>query len=247
MKKRKIIFAMLGVLCFTLTACSNKVEDENKYTGTLECESFFVTSEISGELSKINVDQGSEVKENDLIAQIDKQMYEIQKRQAEGAVESMQAKYDSISEDADENIKKQAEGALKEAKCGLDIAKLNISKCDIKGEKSGIVTDVLIHKGEMVQPGTNIIKAIDVNEKYIKIYLEESKRDKVQLNNIVNVYYKDKKVSEGKIVYISPESEFTPRNTQTKQEKEDTVFQVKVELLGNNIYSPGTLMDVEIK
>jgi len=34
----------------------------------------------------------------------------------------------------------------------------------------------------------------------------------------------------GKVTYIAPEAEFTPRNVQTKEERVTTVFGVRVEL-----------------
>ncbi|MFD3157993.1 HlyD family secretion protein [Haloimpatiens sp. FM7330] len=247
MNRKKVIFVVLMIFCLAFTGCSNKKEDKNRYTGTIECESYYVTSEIAGKLNKLSVEQGSSVKNADSIAQIDTQRYKFEKDKAEGVLQSAQAKYDSIPDGADENIKNQSKGAINQAKAAVNLAKFNISKGDVKSLKSGIVTDVFVHEGEMVQTGTNIIKIMDIENKYIKIYLEESKRHKVKLQDVLNVYYKGKKVAEGKVVYISPESEFTPKNTQTKEEKEDTVFQIKIKFLENNSFSPGTLLDVEVK
>ena len=39
--------------------------------------------------------------------------------------------------------------------------------------------------------------------------------------------YKDK-VYDGKVTYISPEAEFTPKNIQTKDERTKLVFAVKI-------------------
>lgn len=247
MKNKKRIFYILGIVTLiALTGCQGKEEEKNKYTGTVECENFYIASEVSGKVNKVNVSKGMKVKENDLVAQIDSKMYELQKNAAEGALEIVNGKYESLPSKEDENSKKQALGAIKQAKSAVDIQDFNISKCNIKSEKSGMIKEVLVHKGELVNKGTIIAKASDTSKKYIKIYLEESKRNKVKIGDKLNLYYKEKKVGEGEVNYISSESEFTPKNTQTKNQKEDTVFEVEIEILDEGNYSEGTMIDVEI-
>jgi HlyD family secretion protein len=245
-KRFSILFFSLSLILI-LNGCSKVSKEKNTYTGTIECESFYITSDISGKVLSISAVQGASLKKDDKIADIDTSMYKFQKQQAEGALLSANAKYDSIPEGSDDNIKKQAQGAVIQAKAAVDIANLQISKGIITNSKEGTVTDVFVHEGELVQPGTNILKVMDTENKYVKIYLEETNRDKVKLNDSLNIYYNDKSIGQGKITYISPQSEFTPKNTQTKDEKENTVFEVKVKLSGDSKLSPGTLVDVEIK
>lgn len=246
MKRFFILFFSLS-LVLIINGCSKAANGKNTYTGTVECDSFYITSEISGKILSISAVQGAGIKKDDKVADIDTSMYKLQKEQAEGALLSANAKYDSIPEGADDNVKKQAQGAVIQAKAAVDIANLQMSKGTIISSKTGTVTEVFVHEEELVQPGTNIVKAMDTANKYVKIYLEESNRDKIKLNDSLNIYYNDKSAGEGKITYISPQSEFTPKNTQTKDEKENTVFEVKVKLSGETKLSPGTLVDVEIK
>ncbi|WP_242851483.1 hypothetical protein [Clostridium sp. DMHC 10] len=49
------------------------------------------------------------------------------------------------------------------------------------------------------------------------------------------------------MIFISPEAEFTPKNTETKEDKQGMVFEVKVKIPSDLNYTPGTLMDVEVK
>lgn len=246
MKRLSILFFSLSLILI-LNGCSKVSKEKNTYTGTIECESFYVTSDISGKVLNITVVQGASLKKDDKIADIDTSMYKLQKQQAEGALLSASGKYDSIPEGADDNIKKQAQGAVVQAKAAVDIANLQISKGIITNSKPGTVTDVFVHEGELVQPGTNIIKVMDTANKYVKVYLEETNRDKVKLNDTLNLYYNEKLMGKAEITYISPQSEFTPKNTQTKDEKENTVFEVKLKLLDDSKLSPGTLVDVEVK
>ncbi|HRP91934.1 MAG TPA: efflux RND transporter periplasmic adaptor subunit, partial [Ignavibacteriaceae bacterium] len=57
--------------------------------------------------------------------------------------------------------------------------------------------------------------------------------------------YKDK-VYEGKVIYISPEAEFTPKNIQTKDERTKLVFAVKIKI-PNKDYDLKTGMPADAK
>jgi HlyD family secretion protein len=60
-------------------------------------------------------------------------------------------------------------------------------------------------------------------------------------------YLKDKVIS-GKVIYISPEAEFTPLNIVTKEDRMKLVFAVKVKILDNlDSIKPGMLLDVNVK
>lgn len=247
MKNKKVIFTLVGIICFSLSACGAKTADKNKYTGTVECKSYYVISEVSGKVDKLNIEEGNKIKKDDVIATINSDTYKIQKNQAEGSFETAKANLDSLPENADDNKKKQLEGVVKQSQAALDLANLNISKCDIKGQQSGVVSDVLVNEGEMAQQGSNIAKILDTDNRYIKIYVEQSKRKDIKLNDKLNLYYNDKKVGTGEVIFISPEAEFTPKNTETKEDKQGMVFEVKAKLSNNLDYTPGTLMDVEVK
>ncbi len=69
------------------------------------------------------------------------------------------------------------------------------------------------------------------------IYVSEEELGKVKLGQTAEVSsdtYPNKKY-EGKVVYISPEAEFTPKNIQTKDERTKLVFAVKLEVKNPNL------------
>jgi HlyD family secretion protein len=66
----------------------------------------------------------------------------------------------------------------------------------------------------------------------LKIYVSEEELGKVKLGQKADVTvdsFKDR-TFEGKVIYISPEAEFTPKNIQTQDERTKLVFAVKIEL-----------------
>jgi HlyD family secretion protein len=110
-----------------------------------------------------------------------------------------------------------------------------------------MITDIYTHIGELVSPGMNIARLSSTKDKYVKVYIEESRRDKVKVGDNLDLNYNGKKLTTGHIIYISPESEFTPKNIETKSEKEKTVFEVKIAVDEPDRAAAGMLVDVTLK
>lgn len=248
MYKKSWSFILAAAVVLTFTGCSIKTEDNsNKYTATVEAESFYIPAEVSGKVTSIGVDQGSEIKVGQVIAEIEDKGLELQKQQAEAALKIAQLRRDDLPSRASSKIKSQAKETVKQAQASLDLVKLQIEKSKVMSAMDGMISEVFLHKGEVVTPGMNIAKAVNLKSRYIKIYVEEKKRNAVKLNNSMPIYYDGKDLGEGKIIYISPESEFTPKNIEKKSDREKTVFEVKIKIQDNISLMPGTMVDVEIK
>ena len=77
-----------------------------------------------------------------------------------------------------------------------------------------------------------IATVIDLKHVWIMAYITEKNLGKVKLGQQGKVMidsFPDKEFI-GKVTYISPEAEFTPKNIQTKEERVKLVFGVKIEV-----------------
>jgi len=125
-----------------------------------------------------------------------------------------------------------AQANLKKTKVGLEIIQKNIEDCTITSPLDGIVSKKFAEAGEYVTPGSSLIKLSDMNTVNLYIYIKEEDLGKVKLgqkSEIKTDSYKDK-VYIGKVIFISPEAEFTPKNIQTEEERTKLVFAVKIEI-----------------
>ena len=72
----------------------------------------------------------------------------------------------------------------------------------------------------------------------------------MRLNQTVDVItdsYPDK-IYQGRVSFISPEAEFTPKNVQTKEERIKLVYRIKVTLDNpNQELKPGMPVDVVLR
>lgn len=125
-----------------------------------------------------------------------------------------------------------ARANLNKAISAYDLLKQNINDCSVYAPVNGIISKKFVEKGEIVNPQSSLLKISDLETVNLIIYVSETELGKVKLNETADVTvdsYKDK-VYKGKVIFISPEAEFTPKNIQTKDERTKLVFGVKLEI-----------------
>lgn len=247
MLKKVISSTLLLTLLFAAAGCNlSGNKSNNKYSSTVEADSFYISSQISGQVTELDISQGDKIKTGQLAAKLDSKAYELQKNEAQGSLKIARSKLDELPQNASQSMKDAAQGAVDQAQAAVDLAQLQIDNTNIEAKNDGVITEVFLHKGEICSQGMNIAKVIDADNKFIKIYVEESKRNNVKPGDKLRLFDGDKFIGKAGIVYISPESEFTPKNTETKNEKEKTLFEIKAKLEDNVNANIGMLIDAEV-
>jgi Multidrug resistance efflux pump len=242
---KKLIAAIILVTAIVMSGCTSSKTDNNRYTAVVEADSFLISSQVSGQVTDVFIKEGDEIKIGAKIAQIDSKAYQLNKSIAEGSLKTAKAKENQLPDRASDDKKDEIKGVVEAATAQVKLSQLQIDNCSIKSLNSGVITNVYVSRGEIVSAGFNIAKAYDLSNEYIKVYIEESKREGAVLNRELNIYVNDNKIIKGKISYISPESEFTPKNTETKYDKEKTVFMLKLKINESDKVYPGMMVDVE--
>lgn len=105
------------------------------------------------------------------------------------------------------------------------------------------------NKGEFIAPGAAVISLIDNNDRWIKVYITENDLPRIKLGQGAEIYVDayPNKPFRGTVSYISDKAEFTPKNLQTKEERVNMVFTVKVKIKDdNNVLKPGLPADINI-
>jgi len=96
----------------------------------------------------------------------------------------------------------------------------------------GVISERYVELGEYVSVGSLLATVIDLKHVWVMAYLSEKNLGKVKLGQQGKVMIDSFPEKEfiGKVTYISPEAEFTPKNIQTKEERVKLVFGVKIEV-----------------
>jgi HlyD family secretion protein len=107
-----------------------------------------------------------------------------------------------------------------------------VNDCVITATASGTITKRFVEQGELASTGMALYRISILSPMDITIYVSESDLPKVKLNQkaFVHIDAFQNKDYEGKVIFISPSAEFTPKNIETKDERTKLVFSVKVEV-----------------
>ncbi len=126
----------------------------------------------------------------------------------------------------------QAEANLNRQTAGAKLLKKSINDSYVQSPINGVIVDKFFERGETVTQMTSLFKVADLRTVDLVIYVSEEELGKVQLGQkaAVSVDAYPGKTYSGKVTYISPEAEFTPKNIQTKDERTKLVFAVKIRI-----------------
>ena len=135
------------------------------------------------------------------------------------------------------------------AQAAVDLARRRIRDATIESPCRGVVSEKYIEPGELVSVGSILFSIIDLQDMWIMAYVSEKNLGKVKPGQpaAVSVDSFPGRTFPGKVIYISPEAEFTPKNIQTKEERVKLVYGVKVKLQNSEeLLKPGMPADVTI-
>jgi HlyD family secretion protein len=139
---------------------------------------------------------------------------------------------------------------LDQARAALAIAEDDLRKSTLYAPFNAFVTVKDTEEKEFVQPGTPVVTIADLDEVWVKTYVPETQLGRVRLGQEADVLSDTflGKVYRGKVTFISPEAEFTPKNVQTKEERVKLVYRIKVTLTNpNQELKAGMPVDVIIR
>lgn len=111
----------------------------------------------------------------------------------------------------------------------------------------GVVLERLIEPGEFAPPGSTVIVVGQLDDMTLKVYVPENRYGEIQLGQSypVTVDSFPNETFQGKVTVISDKAEFTPRNVQTKDSRQTTVYAVKLALApSGGKLKPGMPADV---
>jgi len=110
-----------------------------------------------------------------------------------------------------------------------------------------VVEVVMVRPGDIAAPNRPVALVLRAADLWVKAYISEVDLGRIKVGQKVAVTmdtFPDKRFT-GEITYISPESEFTPRNVQTIDERRHQVFAIKVHVTDpQGVFKAGMAADV---
>lgn len=126
----------------------------------------------------------------------------------------------------------------------IQIAQINdkLQKCRIVSPITGTILDKYTEIGEMASIGKPLFKVADLKHLFLRVYITSGQLSDTKLGEKVDVYAdygKEQKKYSGTITWISSKAEFTPKNIQTADDREEMVYAVKVSVVNDGYIKIG--------
>jgi len=143
-----------------------------------------------------------------------------------------------------------AQAQIDSAKANLEAIQVHIDLLVIKTPISGVVTTRNVEPGEVIQPGMAAMTISQLEELTVTVYIPEDKYGLISLGDKANLSADSfpGELFEAYVTRIADKAEFTPRNVQTKEDRQTTVYAIELSVKDPEAnLKPGMPTDVEFE
>jgi HlyD family secretion protein len=210
-----------------------------EYAGTVEATRIDLPSRISTVVKTIEVNEGQQVKKDQVLARLSCEEVELAHGLANDNYERALnlKKTGSISKEAfDLSLNKKQD------------ADTRFSWCEIKSPVDGTILSKFLEPSEWVNPGTKILTVANLNDLWTYFYVSQELMSKLKVGiRVTGLVPEIGKTFDGTVVKINDEAEFTPKNVQTQSERTRLVFGVKVSFKNESgLLKPGMTIQSQL-
>jgi HlyD family secretion protein len=133
----------------------------------------------------------------------------------------------------------ETEAMLKTAKQQVEVAEAQAATIQTRIADATLVSPVtgrvlyrLAEAGEVLAAGGKALTLVNLEDVYMEIFLPSEQAAKVKIGSEarITVDYDPDHAVAGKVSFVSPEAQFTPKQVETKSEREKLMFRVKIQL-----------------
>lgn len=126
----------------------------------------------------------------------------------------------------------EANAAVAAAQARVDSIRATLDDTTLKSPIAGRVLYRLAQPGEVLAAGGKVVTLLDMADVYMSIYLSAADAGKVSLGDTARIVLDalPGQPIPAKVVFVAPRSQFTPKEVETRSEREKLMFRVKVQV-----------------
>ncbi len=116
----------------------------------------------------------------------------------------------------------------------ISLIENQLDKASVKVRANGTLLSKYAYEGEFVNIGKPLFRMADLSKMNLKAYIDGNQLSQIKVGQDVKVYIDQDEDSykeyDGQISWISDKAEFTPKSIQTKDERANLVYAIKVKV-----------------
>jgi HlyD family secretion protein len=150
--------------------------------------------------------------------------------EAEADLARYQANYDLLEAGTRQEEKDEAAAKIAQLQSQIDELDVKRRERTVYAPEPAVVEVIYVRPGDIAAPNAPLVKVLRADDLWVKAYISEVDLGHITLGKKVDVTIDTfpGKRFQGVVTYIASESEFTPRNVQTIDERRHQVFGFKV-------------------
>jgi HlyD family secretion protein len=125
-----------------------------------------------------------------------------------------------------------AQQKIRVALAEVERTKSRIRDATLVSPVTGRVLYRLVEPGEVLGPGGKALTIVDLSDVYMEIFLPSNQAAalKTGADARITVDYEPNAAAAARVTFVSPEAQFTPKQVETKSEREKLMFRVKIQV-----------------
>ncbi len=210
------------------------------YAGTIEAEQVDVQPGVASPIATLAVQEGERVAAGQRLAELSCPDIRVAAGQAMSDFNRNQSLYAAGS---------LAAAGFDRSRYASRDAQVKLAWCDIAAPISGTVIAVYRRPGEWARPGQALLTLADLSQVHAYVYVPQGLLARLKLGDSIDCSLPELpgRAFKGRIAYIRPEAEFTPKNVQTREERARLVYGVKLRFdNADGVLKPGMSIEADL-
>lgn len=243
-----VVAILSGAVVYLLLEKKEKPNELILY-GNVDVREVQIGFRVPGQVQELFFEEGDYVKKGSLLASLDKTPYNHQVKEASANLEALQVNLTNAEkivlrrtalidiggvsqEDLDNayTTQEQLLANIEQAKASLAVACDNLSYTEVFAPTDGIILTRIREPGTVVNSSDPVYTLSVSSPIWIRAYVDEPDLGKVYYGMKAKVYtdVEGAPVYEGRVGFISPVAEFTPKTVQTTTLRTDLVYRLRI-------------------
>lgn len=142
----------------------------------------------------------------------------------------------------------QARAEVERALAGLEKAGADLAELEVRAPADAFVEVLQVRPGDLLAPNAPVATLVELGRLWVRVFVPEPELGRVALGQEASVTvdtFPNERFA-GRVEHIASKGEFTPRNVQTREERNHQVFAVRVRLSDTERLRPGMAADVRL-
>jgi HlyD family secretion protein len=205
--------------------------------GRIESTQVNISPKESLRVKEILAKEGDLVQRDQVLVRMDTSTLESQLTEAKAKVEFAKVELDRTQKLVDANAASVREldarkTALETNTANVATIQTRIDDATLKSPVRGRVLYRLVEVGEVLPPGGKALTLVNLEDIYMEIFLPSAQAAGLKngAEARITLDYAPGKAAAASVSFVSPEAQFTPKQVETKSERDKLMFRVKIQV-----------------